>query len=30
VLLAVSVFCAVAAAVLFSQREFYVKTPEKT
>jgi ABC-2 type transport system permease protein len=30
VLLAVSLFCAVAAAVLFSLREFYVKTPEKT
>jgi ABC-2 type transport system permease protein len=30
VLLVVSLFCAVAAAALFSQREFYVKTPEKT
>jgi ABC-2 type transport system permease protein len=30
VLLVVSLLCAVGAAVLFSQREFYVKTPEKT
>jgi ABC-2 type transport system permease protein len=30
VLSAVCLFCAIAAAVLFSQREFYVKTPEKS
>lgn len=30
VLLAAGVFCAIAAAFLFSTREFYVKTPEKT
>jgi hypothetical protein len=30
VLSAVSLFCAIAAAVLLSQREFYLKRPEET